>query len=199
MKMLSLLAVFALVLRGQTPHPLEEHFKGRSVTVLIDLPGDESGVDVEVSGSHGGKEDQLSKRLRKYGTAIGRGQSATVTLVKVKGDHIEFQLDGGGFTDKQLFLLPGYDSSHWGFTEEERRLRYRITGTSDKDRRKRLESDYDRLRRRRIEPLREQLERERRAQHGSRLNIRFASNREAAGVSAEQLISILGPYLKFAR
>lgn len=197
MKMLFLFAALASILLCQTPNPLERHFQGLSVTVLLDLPGDESGVDVDLARQAAVKEDQLSARLRKYGIAIRRGQNATLTLVKVKGDHIEFQLDGGGFTDLQLFRMPGYDSSHWGFTEEERKLRYRISGTSDKDRKKRLESDYDRLRRRRIEPLREQLERERRAQNGSRLNIRLASNREAARVNLEELISILRPYVKF--
>ena len=37
------------------------------------------------------------ERLRQNGTAIHARESATVTLVKIKGDHIEFQLNGGGY------------------------------------------------------------------------------------------------------
>jgi hypothetical protein len=38
-----------------------------------------------------------AKRLKRYGTAIEAGQSALITKLKVKGNLIEFQLDGGGY------------------------------------------------------------------------------------------------------
>lgn len=136
-------------------------------------------------------------RVAKYGLGLRRGQTATVTLVKLKGDHIEFQMDGGGFTNRQLLGLPGMDSVHWGMSDEERKMRYRISGTRDKERRRRLESDYDRLRARRVRPLREQLEREQRAQHGSRFNVRFGSAREAERVTAEELMVILRGYVEW--
>jgi hypothetical protein len=174
---------------------MEQYFQGRRVTVLLDMPGDESGVDVHareatVNG------DLIRARVAKYGKGLRRGQIASVTLVKVKGDYVEFQLDGGGFTDRQLMGLPGYDSARWGTSEEERKLRSRMIGTRDKDRRRRLESDYDRLRRRRVRPLRDKLEREHREKHGSRFNIRFASEREAARVTGEDLTAILQRYIE---
>ena len=183
------------VLAGQAPTELERHFQGRRGTVLLDMPGDESGVDVHAREATV-SADVIRTRLAKYGTGLRRGQSASVTLVKVKGDHIEFQLDGGGFTDRQLIGLPGYDSVHWGTTEEERRLRSRISGTRDNKRRRQLQSDYDSLRRRRVRPMREKLEREQREQHGSRFNIRFASDRETARLTAEELTAILRPYIE---
>lgn len=166
------------------------------MTLLVDMPGDDSGVDVYAREAPAGHSDEAGGRLAKYGIALRRGQVAAVTLVKLKGDHIEFQLDGGGFTNRQLLGLPGYDSVHWGTTEEERRLRSSMMGTRDKERRRRLESEYDRVRRRRVRPLREQLEREERARHGSRFNIRFASEKAAAAVSAEELTALLRPYLE---
>lgn len=186
----------AAAVGGQTPSALEQHFQGRRVTVLVDMPGDDSGVDVYVREAAAGRADEHETRLAKYGVALRRGQAAAVTLVKVKGDHIEFQLDGGGFTNRQLLGLPGYDSVHWGTTEEERRIRSSMIGTRDKERRRRLESEYDRVRRRRVRPLREQMEREQRAQHGSRFNIRFASERAAAAVSVGEMTEILRPYVE---
>ncbi|MGC4056018.1 MAG: hypothetical protein QM757_44995 [Paludibaculum sp.] len=187
----------AAMLSGQSPDAMEQRFQGRRVTVLVDMPGDDSGIDVYTREAPAGRGEEAATRLSKYGIALRRGQEAAVTLVKVKGDHIEFQLDGGGFTNRQLLGLPGYDSVHWGTSEEERRIRSSLMGTRDKERRRRLESEYDRVRRRRVRPLREQLEREQRAQHGSRFNIRFGSERAAAAVRADELTEILRPYVEF--
>jgi hypothetical protein len=181
---------------AETASPLEQHFIGRRARVLLDMPGDNSGVDVHVSAAPAVDANLVEARLAKYGAALRKGAQASVTLVKLKGDHIEFHLDGGGFTDRELFLLPGYDSSRWGFTEEEHKLRYRISGTRDKDRRRRLESDYDRLRRRRIQPLREKYEREVRSRHGSRFNLCFPSASEAASTTPEQIVEMLRPYVE---
>lgn len=187
---------FAAVLFGQQPAGLEQQFQGRRVSLLVDMPGDDSGIDVYAHPAPAGPAEEAGARLAKYGIALRKGQTAAVTLVKVKGDHIEFHLNGGGFTNRQLLGLPGYDSVHWGMSEEERRIRYNISGTRDKQRRRRLESEYDRVRTRRVRPLRAQLERERRAENGSRFNIRFASKEAAAGVSVAELTEILRPYLE---
>lgn len=199
--MMLLPGVAGLLLSGQTPAiDLEKHFQGRRVQVLIDMPGDDSGVDVEARGAAATatrvNAEVIRERVAKYGVGLRREQTATVTLVKLKGDHIEFHMDGGGFTNRQLLGLPGIDSVHWGTSEEERKMRYRISGTRDKERRRRLESDYDRLRARRVRPLREQLEREQRAQNGSRFNVRFGSAREAERVTAEELMVILRGYVE---
>lgn len=183
-------------LSAQEPAALETRLLGRAASVLLDMPGDDSGVDLQVRQQPAVNEEFVKERLVKYGIALRRGQRAEVTAVKRKGGHIEVQLNGGGFTNRQLLALPGYDSAHWGMSEEEHKFRYRISGTRDKDRRRRLESDYDRLRKRRVQPLREKLEREQRAQHGSRFNVRFTSDREAAQVTAEELREILRPYLE---
>ena len=119
-----------------------------------------------------------------------------MTLVKVKGDHIEFHLEGGGFTNRELLSLPSYDSAIWGVSDEERKIRYRISGTRDKERRRRLESEYNSVRLRRVRPLRQKLEREKREQRGSRFNIWFASDRETVRTSPDELIMRLRPYIE---
>jgi len=194
--MKQLLLLLSATLSAQTPSTLEQHFQGRQAKVLLEMPGDDSGVDIRTRDSAAVNTNLLTDRLAKYGPALRPGQTAAVTLVKLKGDHIEFHLDGGGFTNLQLWELPGYDSAHWGTTPEERSLQSRISGTRDQTRRRRLKSDYDRLRQRRVRPLRDQLERERRARHGSRFNIWFADDRDAARVTPDELTAILRPYLE---
>lgn len=190
------LAGLAATLAAQAPGPLERQFVGRPARLLLDMPGDDSGIDIHPGNAEPVDAKEMQDRIQKYGAALRQGQPASVTLVKVKGNHIEFHLNGGGFTNGQLMTLPGYDSIHWGITNEERSLKYRISGTRDKQRRRRLESEYDSLRRRRVRPLRLQFEREQRALHGSRFNVWFSSDREARGVTAEALAVILRPYVE---
>jgi hypothetical protein len=196
MKWLFLIIGIGGSLAAQTPTALEQHFNGRRVKVLLDMPGDDSGVDVRARETPSVSADLIAAHVLKYGAALRRGQIASVTLVKIKGDHIEFQLDGGGFTNRQLLGLPGIDSARWGTSEEERKIRSSIIGTRDKDRRRRLESQYDSARLRRVRPLRQQLEREQREKSGSRFNIRFTSDRETALATPEELIAIMRPYLE---
>ena len=140
--------------------------EGRRVRVLVDLPGDDSGVDVSWDAG------VVAGRVAKYGVGVKRGTVATVTLVKVKGDHVEVHLNGGGFTNRQWLALPGIDSVHWGMTAEEKKLKYEISGARDKARRHQLEGDYDRVRGRRVRSLRAALEREERGKFGARIHVK---------------------------
>ena len=95
-----------------------------------------------------------------------------MTAVKVKGGRVEVHLNGGGFTNRELWLIPGIDAARWGTSEEESRIRGSMMGTRDKDRRRRLQSQYDSVRLRRVRPWREAYEREQREKRGSRLSVR---------------------------
>jgi hypothetical protein len=175
--------VFAAALWAQDASHAWQMRSGRA---LINMPADDSGVDIPI------EEDALQKRLNKYGVGVAQGASVVVTLVKRKGDHIEVHLNGGGFTNRELLAIPGIDSVHWGMSEEERRIRRDISSTRDKDRRRRLESRYDSERLRRVSPLRKAYEKEQRAKRGSRFNVRLRSDAEG------DLAQALAPYLALA-
>jgi hypothetical protein len=155
----------------------------RKAQALLDMPADDSGVDLPLD------EATLRERLQKYGVGVAKGQAVVVSLVKRKGGHVEVHLNGGGFTNRELLTLPGIDSSRWGLSEEEARIRRDIASTRDKDRRRRLESRYDSARLRRVSPLRKAYEREQRAKRGSRFNVPLRSDDSAA------LEQALSPYL----
>lgn len=184
----SVLALVATALAAEDVGTLQ----GRTVRLKVDMPGDDSGLDV-VSGQMNIETQRA--RLAKYGAALRAGQRVAITLVKVKGDHVEVQLGGGGFTNRQFLGLPGFDSVHWGMSAEEKRIRRDISSTRDAARKRRLESDYDRARRRRVQPLRDKLEREERMRFGSRFNVRFANSKEASAIGAETMVNILHPYV----
>ena len=161
-KRLILFLAIAAGLAGQA----DEGWTGQKVRVLVDLPGDDSGAEVP------GSAEEVEARVKKYGVGVRRGETATVTAVKAKGDRIEVHLNGGGFTNRELWMIPGIDAARWGTSEEESRIRGSLMGTRDKDRRRRLQSEYDRVRLRRVRPLREAYEREQREKRGSRLYVR---------------------------
>src|SRR5215472_19158376 len=82
---------------AQNEEALRSYFEGHRVSVRLDMPGTQEGVDVHADARQALDLNGYRSNLRKYGVAIHAGQSATVTLVKVKKDLIEFHLDGGGF------------------------------------------------------------------------------------------------------
>src|SRR5262245_49470187 len=83
---------------AQDEAALKKVFEGQRVTVRIDMPGAADGVDVQAdTPGRSLNQKDYTNDLRRYGVAIRSGDGATVTLIKLKKDLIEFQLDGGGF------------------------------------------------------------------------------------------------------
>ena len=192
---------------------LKSAFERQRVTVRIDMPGSDDGVDIRVqTGVVSGISLDLPRYrndLKRYGTAIHAGDSAMVTLIKVKKDLIEFQLDGGGFgtfgdNTSTTSNIPLVEKS-----AREKTLEQQLKTEKDAERRRQLQSELDRLRdRREFENRRIQAERERdetfkrervaqdRLRGGSRFNIRY-KDRVPTGVHAEDVMTALAEYVDF--
>lgn len=84
-------------LAGQTETVLKEYFEGRTVSPKLAMPGTEDGVDVYPGSPRPIDFSRYASRLKEYGTAIRAGEPVTVTKVRLKSKHIEFQLGGGGY------------------------------------------------------------------------------------------------------
>ena len=194
---------------AQSEATLKSYFEGRTVTVRIDMPGTQEGVDV--FPEHGGTlgVGDYRSHLRNYGVAIHAGDSVVVTLVKVKKDLIEFQLAGGGFgtfgddTSTEVFL-PLVEKS-----DREKDLERAIKKEDDERERRRMQRELDELRERREHENRrivEERERrsaikaqqvaEQRLRGGSRFNIRF-DRAVPAGLTPDQVIASLAEYVDF--
>jgi hypothetical protein len=91
------LALGAAPLAAQTETVLKEYFEGRTVSPKLAMPGTEDGIDIYPGSPRPLDYPQYASRLKKFGTSIKAGEPVTVTKIKLKSKHIEFQLGGGGY------------------------------------------------------------------------------------------------------
>src|SRR5712692_7479329 len=179
----AIVAVWAAPASAQNEDALRTFFEGKRVVVKIDMPGTSDGVDVRADANRAVDFQDYGNRLKSYGAALRAGDSATVTLVKMKKDLIEFQLNGGGFgtfsDDTSTSVhMPLLDRS-----SREKDLENLIREETDSRKRREFQAELDYLRdrrereNRRIEVERERAEEikrervaERRLRGGSRFN-----------------------------
>lgn len=204
------LAAWSAPAVAQNEAALKSSLEGARVTLRIDMPGTSDGVDVHPDSSRPLDYKRYGNRLKEYGIAIRAGESATVTLVKMKKDLIEFQLNGGGFG---TFSDDTSTSVHLPFVEKSEReeeLEKRIKDEGESRRRREVERELNELRQerdrenRQIEAQRAALEerkRERIARQrltgGSRFNLRYV-RAVPPGIKPVEVMAALGDYVDFA-
>src|SRR5579864_6877144 len=195
---------------AQNEAALKSYFEGRRVTLRIDMPGTQDGVDLRAEGGRTPIDlGDYRDNLKKFGTALHAGDSAMVTLVKVKKDLIEFQLDGGGYgtfgddTSTSVYM-PLIQKS-----EREKELERKIHDEDDRERQRAMERELDELRdrrerenrritieRERAEAQKAEVIAERRLHGGSRFNLRY-ENRVPASIRPEDMMAALAEYVDF--
>jgi hypothetical protein len=203
----SILAVPAVAARDYTY--LKDVFEGRRVTVRIDMPATSDGVNLHVDSRRPMDVNEYRNNLRRYGVAIRDGETAVVTLVKVKSDLIEFQLGGGGYGTFFDDTDTSADIPYVGKSDRERWLERAVRDETDRNRRRQLERELDALRdRRERENHRIRIERERiseykqerlafrRLQAGSRFNLRFR-DRVPHDLRPDDIMAALAEYVDF--
>lgn len=206
--LLSTLAV-PLVADNRNHMFLKDVFEGRRVTVRIDMPATKNGVNVHVDNRRPLDVNEYRDDLRRYGVAIRDGESAVVTLVKVKDDLIEFQLDGGGYGTFFDDTDTTADIPYVEKSDRERQLERRIREETDRERRRQMERELESLRdRRERENRRIRAERERLSEYkrdrlafrrlhaGSRFNIRYR-NRVPSDIRPEDIMAALAEFVEF--
>jgi hypothetical protein len=188
---------------------LRDWFEGRRVRVRIDMPGTHQGVNLHPDSRRVLDTNDYRDNLRRYGVSIPAGETAVITLVKVKKDLIEVQLNGGGFG---TFFDDTDTSAHIpyvGKSDRERQLERELRNENNRERRRRLERELNDLRSWRArENARIEFERERlssykerrvaynRATGGARFNLRFR-DRVPYGLGPDDIMDILAEYVDF--
>ncbi len=195
--------------RGEEDEALRRALEGKFVVVEVDLPATESGLDLRFDRVNPLDEREQQSRLRQYDAAIRRGDEAQVTRIRLKGDHLEFQLEGGGFDW-------GRDATTRSFTAEpkssrEKELEKLIKSETDSGRKRDLEDERNDLRRERerrddrerreLEDYNERAHRrdlEKALRSGSRINLRFKKKVPPDALTPEGLMRYLEPWVQLA-
>jgi hypothetical protein len=193
---------------AQDEAALRAFFEGRPVVVRIDMPGDADGVNVPVERPFNQRE--YRDRLVRYGVALRAGERVTVTLVKVKDELVEFQLNGGGFgtfgdDTSTSANIPSVEKSN-----RERDLEKLVRDEKDPVRKRALQRELQDLQNARdrenrriaaerllVEEQKRRLVAERRRQGGSRFNLRYPS-KVPVGLRPEDLMALLAEYVDFS-
>ena len=201
-----------VTLSAQSEADLKRYFEGKRVTLRIDMPATEQGVDIYPGTGQPLDHTRYASRLKDNGTAIQAGDDAMVTRIRVKSSHIEFQLDGGGYgtmgdeTSSSVYVEPTPKSNR------EKNLEAELKREKDPGRRERLEDELDDL-----EDAREREDARNRAdaastsqqkdqniwqhrlQGGSRFNIRFREAVPAGSLTPQDVEAALADYVEFPK
>ncbi len=214
--MLKLLAASALLvlvttpLSGQTETVLKEYFEGRTVSPKLAMPGTEDGVDVYPGSPRPLDYSRYANRLKDYGTAIRAGEPVTVTKIRLKSKHIEFQLGGGGYGSFGDETSSNVSVPAAPVTKREKNLEAELRRETDPARKRALKEELDDLKSAReredarnrsavaeAQEHRKQNIRQRRLEGGSRFNLRYADRVPSEALTPEAVIAALGQYVDF--
>jgi len=215
MRFLTLAALVAIAapLRAQNEAVLRQAFEGKVVSVKIDMPATQKGVDVYPLEQMPVNFREVAQRLKDNSTALKIGQQVMVTKVLVKSNsHIEFQLGGGGYGTFGDNTSDGSSLNvvNQGETKAEKALRDSIKKAQGPTKRKQFERELASLRaERERENTRAAAEakqaqsvieanlRAKRAESGSRFNVRYKNGIPVDALTPDGLKRALAQYVDF--
>ncbi len=205
-----LAAVTVFEAAGQSPEALSQFFEGKQVTMKLDMPGTQKGIEIYPDRPQPLDARSYASRMKDNVMSIRNGDTATITKIKVKSDNIEFQLGGGGYgtagdeTDASVHFKPAEKSSH------EKELEDQLSKETDDDRRRSLSRELDDLRRdRERQDRRDRAAAEEdaaartdrilaaRRRGGSRFNIHFDKRMSSQALTPQVIMEDLAPYVGF--
>ena len=207
-----LLAALTSPVAAQSEAALKEYFEGKTVTSKLALPGTEDGVDVYPGTARPLDYPKYADRLKDYGTAIRAGEPVTVTKIKVKAKHIEFQLGGGGYGTFGDETSSNVSTQEAPKTKREKNLEVEVKRETDPAKKRAMKEELDDLKAERerenarnrsivaeAQEHRKQNVRQRRLEGGSRFNIRYPAGVPAEALSPEAVMTALAQYLDFGQ
>jgi hypothetical protein len=207
------LALLAQPAFAQNEAVLRQAFEGKVVTVKIDMPATSRGVDVYPLDPMAVDFRDVAQRLKDNSTSLKIGQQVMITKVLVKkNSHIEFQLGGGGYGTfgDNTSDGSGLNAVNQGETRAEKALRDSIKKAQGPTKRKQFEKELASVRaERERENARAQAEakqaqsvieanlRAKRAESGSRFNVRYRNGIPADALTPDGLMRVLAQYVDF--
>jgi hypothetical protein len=195
---------------AQSEAELKEYFEGRTVTVKIDMPATDDGIDVWPGAKPPIDFTRYAKRVKATGTAVHAGDAIVVTKVKVKDKLIEFQLGGGGFgtfgdnTSSNVYVHSAEK------TQREKNLERDVKTEKDPAKKRAMQEELDGLRKDREredarnqaavaeaeEKKKENIRRQALAA-GSRFNLRYKDRVPSEAITPDAVMDALAEYVDF--
>jgi len=205
------MAAVATPLRAQNETILRQAFEGKVVSVKIDMPATQRGVDVYPLDQMPVNFREVAQRLKDNSTALKIGQQVMVTKVTVKSNsHIEFQLGGGGYGTFGDNTSSSVSAVSQGETKAEKALKDSIKKATGPTKRKQFERELASVRsERERENARAEAEakqaesvieanlRAKRAESGSRFNVRYRNGIPSDALTPDGLMRALALYVDF--
>ena len=203
--------LIAVPLQAQSEAVLRQAFEGKVISVKIDMPATQRGVDVYPLDPMPVNFREVAERLKDNSTALKIGQQVMVTKVLVKGtSHIEFQLGGGGYGTFGDNTSSSVSTVNQGETKAEKALRDSIKKAAGPTKRKQFEKELASLRGERerenaqaeaaakqASSVMEANLRAKRAESGSRFNVRYRNGIPGDALTPDGLMRALAPYVDF--
>ena len=193
---------------GQDYRTLE----GMTVTARLDMPASQEGVDLRPAMEFPLDLHKAADRIKQYGVGVHTGQSIMITKVVVKTHNIEVQLGGGGygtFNDAMAQAASTPTVSYVGETRREKDLKEQLKYTNDYWERERMRRELDDIERQRNRDnqraaqidaqtqMTQVSEQQKRAQSGSRFNIRYDGTMPADAATKKGIMEALSRYVDF--
>jgi hypothetical protein len=206
------LALGAGPLAAQTETVLKEYFEGGTVSPKLAMPGTEEGVDVYPGSPRPLDYTKYASRLKKFGTAIKAGEPVTITKIRLKSKHIEFQLGGGGYGTFGDETSSNVGTAEAPKTKREQNLDADLKRETDPAKRRAMREELDDLQAARerenarnraavaeAQEHRKQNIRQMQLEGGSRFNIRYPDEVRSEALTPQSVMAALAQYVDFGQ
>lgn len=207
------LMFFSAPVHAQNEATLRAALEGKMITLKVDMPATSRGIDLFPGQAAPVDWRDIADRTKDNGTALRIGQTAMITKVAVKGDsHIEVQLGGGGYGTFGDNVTNSSSVSATTASESklELALRDSVRVASSPAKKKQFEKELSSARTARerentiakaeaaqANEAREANLRVKRAEGGSRFNIRYKSGIPAYALTPDGVMASLAAYADF--
>ncbi len=192
------------------PASIESYFTGKMVVAKIDMPGSAKGIDLDFAKDTPLDWKTYSSRLNEFGVAIHKGDTVQITKIALKSDHIEFQLNGGGYGTFLENTSTEVKPKDVDKSKYEKELEQQVKETKDPTQKKSLQAQLDRE----IEERQRQQDNnkreaaaatqvkirelaDKRARGGSRFNLNFKKSIPSDDRNPDAVMKLLADYVNF--